>query len=566
MTSESASVADQLDYEVIVVGAGFGGLNALYRFRSHGYSVHVLEGGGGLGGTWYWNRYPGARVDIESMEYSYAFSEELQQEWKWAERYSKQSDVLRYLEWVADRLDLRKDITFNSFVQTARFDESTATWQLTTNEGRHYRCRYCIMAVGFLSDTYWPDISGLQTFGGELIHTSQWPHQGVDLAGRRVGVIGAGATAVQLVPELAKEVGELFLFQRTPNWCFPMRNMPMPPDYEARVKEMYPTVRRLEHDWPGAGVVLRDMTLTPPSERKALEVSAEEREREYEERWSHDAIAIGGCFTDLQTEEAANDTLRQFLEKKIREIVIDQDVATLLIPEHPPFTRRPPGQYGYYETFNRENVHLVDTRSDPIASVSGTSVHLTSGAEYPLDVLICATGFDAGSGCLTRIEIRGRHGRLLREYWQDGAMTHLGMMTTGFPNFFFLNSVQSPSALFSPPLLGDYQVTYILRLIAALKKAGGETVEPTLDAETEWCTIITQAVERTLLPRANSWWLGANIPGKARQPVTFIGGFVAYKRHAEAAVEDLKDFVVDAGGRKRDPRKSPNGLGRDAGV
>jgi cation diffusion facilitator CzcD-associated flavoprotein CzcO len=314
---------------------------------------------------------------------------------------------------------------------------------------------------------------------------------------------------------------------------------------------MYPAVRRLEHDWPGAGVVLRDMKLTPPSERRALDVSAEEREREYEDRWSHDAIAIGGCFTDLQVDEAANDTLRQFLEKKIREIVIDQDVATLLIPEHPPFTRRPPGQYGYYDTFNRDNVHLVDARSDPIASVSSTSVHLASGAEYPLDVLICATGFDAGSGCLTRIDIRGRDGQLLRENWQDGAVTHLGMMTTGFPNFFFINSVQSPSALFSPPLLGDYQIGYMLRLIAALKDVGGETVEPTSDAEMEWCTIISEAVEQTLLPRANSWWLGANIPGKARRPVTFIGGFVAYKRHAEEALEGLKDFVVDS----TDPRR-----------
>ena len=235
------------------------------------------------------------------------------------------------------------------------------------------------MAVGFLSDTYWPDIPGLQTFGGELIHTSQWPHQGVDLAGRRVGVIGAGATAVQLVPELAKEVGEFFVFQRTPNWCFPMRNMPMPADYEARVKEMYQAVRRLEYDWP-AQVWSSRHEADSPVGRKALDVSAEEREREYEDRWSHDAIAIGGCFTDLQVDEAANDTLRQFLEKKIREIVVDQDVATLLIPEHPPFTRRPPGQYGYYETFNRDNVHLVDAKSDPIVSVSPTSVRLEPAA------------------------------------------------------------------------------------------------------------------------------------------------------------------------------------------
>lgn len=540
------SVPDQVDYEVIIVGAGFAGLNALYRFRSAGFSVRILESGGGVGGTWYWNRYPGARVDIESLEYSYAFSEDMQQEWHWPERYSKQSDVLKYLDWVADRLDLRKDTTFDTYIEAATFDEDTATWVLTAKGGRKFRCNYCVMAVGFLSDTYWPEIPGFERFEGHLIHTSKWPHEGADLVGRRVGVIGAGATAVQLVPEIAKDASRLFVFQRTPNWCFPMRNMPMPPDYEARVKEMYSAVRRLEHEWPGPGVVLQDMKLMPPSQLRALDVTDEEREREYEERWSHDAIRIGGCFTDLQTDERANDTLRAFLERRVREIVKDQDVATLLIPDHPPFTRRPPGQYGYYETFNLDNVDLVDAKSDPIAEVTPEGLRLASGKQYLLDVLICATGFDAGSGCLTRMDISGRDGRVLRDYWEDGALTHLGIMTAGFPNLFYLNSVQSPSALFSPPLLGDFQIKYILRLLDTMKNVGGRTIEPSGEAEEQWCTVISDAVKHTLLPRANSWWLGANIPGKPRRPVTYIGGFVAYKRHAEEAIEKLRDFVVDA--------------------
>ena len=534
---------DGIDYDVIIVGAGFGGLNALYRFRNAGYRAQILEGGGGVGGTWYWNRYPGARVDIESLEYSYAFSEEIQQEYKWPERYSKQSDVLKYLEWVADRLDLRQDITFDAFVEMARFDETTATWRLATRDGREYRCRYCVMAVGFLSDTYWPDIPGLQTFGGELVHTSQWPHQGVELAGRRVGVVGAGATAVQLVPEIAKEIGELYVFQRTPNWCFPMRNMPMPADYEARVKEWYQAVRYLEYEW-GAGVVLRDMQLTPPIRRSVFSVTPDDLEREYQESWSHDAIAMGASFSDLRTDEKANDTLRAFLERKIREIVRDQAVAELLIPDHPPYTRRPPGQYGYYETFNRGNVHLVDAKSDPIAEITPEGLRLTSGQEYGLDVLICATGFDAGSGCLTRIDLVGREGRVLRDYWKDGALTHLGIMTAGFPNLFYLNSVQSPSALFSPPLLGDYQILYILRLIEATKEAGGLTIEPRPEAEQEWCRIITDIVNATLMPRANSWWLGANIPGKPRRPVTFAGGFIEYRRLAETSLDEMKDYVI----------------------
>ncbi len=433
------------DYDVVVVGAGFAGLNALHRLRAHGLSVRVLEAASGVGGTWYWNRYPGARVDIESLEYSYAISEELQQEWRWPERYSEQPDVLRYLEWVADRLDLRKDIQFETHITSAELDAASGRWTLTTEGGEQLRCRWCVMAVGFLSATHWPDIPGFDRFGGDLVHTGAWPQDGIDLSGRRVGVIGAGATTVQLLPRIAPQSGHVTLFQRTPNWCFPMHNMPMPEDYEAYVKSIYPELRAIEQAHRGPGAVLVGFQVRLPSDTKVFDVTPEAREQEYEARWSDCALHIAGSFSDLLTDKAANDTLRDFLERKIRSIVDDPATAELLIPDHPPITRRPCGESGYYEAFNRDNVSLVDAASDPISEITPTGVRLASGAEHYLDVLISATGFDAGTGGLTRVDIRGRDGRSLKEYWEDGARTHLGLMSHGFPNMFFINAVQSPS-------------------------------------------------------------------------------------------------------------------------
>ncbi len=546
MTADADLPDLQADYDVVVVGAGFAGLNALHRFRAHGLRVRVLEVANGVGGTWYWNRYPGARVDIESLEYSYAFSEELQQEWSWPERYSEQPDVLRYLEWVADRLDLRRDIQFDTQVASVVFDEAAALWTLTTEQGETLRARFCVMAVGFLSATHWPDIPGFDTFRGQLVHTGAWPQDGIELLGRRVGVIGAGATTVQLVPRIAARTGHLTVFQRTPNWCFPMNNMPMPAEYESHIKSIYPEVRRHEQEQRGAGVVLVGFQVRLPSDTKVFDVSEEVREQEYEDRWADCALHIGGSFSDLMVDEKANDTLREFIERKIRSIVRDQDLATLLIPtNHPPFTRRPCGEHGYYEAFNRHNVSLVDVKTDPIVEITPGGLRLESGREFELDVLISATGFDAGTGGLTRIDIRGRAGASLKEHWSDGARTHLGMMSNGFPNMFFLNAVQSPSAFFSPPLLGDYQVQYVVRLIDALAVGGAATVEPAAEAERAWVDHVNEVVSATLLPRANSWWMGANIPGKPRQVVAYAGGFPEYRRRAEAAIaEDLCEFQL----------------------
>ena len=532
-----------LDYDVIIVGAGFAGLNALHRIRSAGLSVRVLEGASGVGGTWYWNRYPGARVDIESLEYSYAFSEELQEEWEWPERYSEQPDVLRYLEWVADRLDLRRDIQFDTHVGSVVFDPTSTTWTVTTADGTALRCRFCIMAVGFLSATHWPDIPGFDRFQGQLVHTGAWPQDGISLLKRKVGVIGAGATTVQLVPRIAPETGHLTVFQRTPNWCFPMNNMPMPKEYEQHVKSIYPEVRRQEYGNRGAGVVLVGFEVRLPSDRKVFDISAEEREQIYENMWADCALHVGGQFSDLMTDIEANDTLRDFLERKIRSIVKDPATADLLIPKnHPPFTRRPCGEHGYYEAFNRDNVTLVDALDDPIVEITEHGVRLQSGAEHELDVLISATGFDAGTGGLTRVDIRGRDGTALKDYWADGAQTHLGMMSHGFPNLFFLNAVQSPSVFFSPPLLGDYQIRCIVRMIEEINGAQADAIEPLPEAERAWVDHVNEVVNATLLPQANSWWMGANIPGKPRQVVAYAGGFPEYERRAEIALDGLEEY------------------------
>jgi cyclohexanone monooxygenase len=402
------------------------------------------------------------------------------------------------------------------------------------------------MAVGFLSATHWPDIPGFDRFQGVLVHTGAWPQDGVDLTGRRVGVIGAGATTVQLVPRIAPQTGHLTVFQRTPNWCFPMNNMPMPANYESYVKSIYPEVRRHEQEQRGAGVVLVGFQVRLPSSTKVFDVPAEEREREYEARWADCALHIGGSFSDLMTDEKANDTLREFLERKIRSIVKDPNVANLLIPtNHPPFTRRPCGESGYYEAFNRDNVTLVDAKSDPIAEITPDGLTLESGAHFSLDVLVCATGFDAGTGGLTRIDIRGRGGASLKEHWSSGARTHLGMMSAGFPNIFFLNAVQSPSAFFSPPLLGDYQIRCIVRMIDELAAAGTDTIEPDPAAEAAWVDHVDAVVSATLLPRANSWWMGANIPGKPRRVVAYAGGFPEYRRRAEVALDNgLQEYVL----------------------
>lgn len=528
-------------FDAIVVGAGFGGIQALHHLREKGLKAHLVEAGSGAGGTWFWNKYPGARVDIESVEYSYGFSEEIQQEWKWKERYSAQEDVEEYLNFVVDRLNLRKDMQFNTTIVSAQFDESMNQWQLQSESGEVFEAKFVFWALGFLAHSFIPDIKGRDSFKGRLVHTSRWPEEGIDFAGKRIGCVGVGATGVQFVPVAARTAGHLHVFQRTPNWCMPQNNAPMPESYEQFVKENYQEIRTQEHTQRGPGLVLFDYKISEANTRSPLDYTPEDREAIYEAHWQNGgATHMSRAFFGLNVDRAANDTLREFLTKKIRGIVKDPAIAAKLIPDHPPLSRRPCGVYGYYETFNRDNVTLVDCKENGIAEIVAEGVKLEDGSVIELDVLAFATGFDAGAGALKQIQVKGRNGALLADTWADGIQTHVGLMVDGFPNMFCLGGAQSPAAHFSPPLLVVYQTDLALRLIDAAKKFGG-SVEPTRQAVEQWSSHVAEVVGRTLVSKTDSWWMSANIPGKPRQAVAYAGGFVAYRNWCEETLTNMDD-------------------------
>jgi len=541
--------APSADHDVLVVGAGFGGLNALWNLRSRGHDVLLIEAGEDVGGTWFWNRYPGARVDIESMEYSYGFLDELQQEWSWTEKYASQPEVRRYLGWVADRLDLRTQIRLGNRVTSLSYDGEHAMWNAMVNPvdgGQPWTvtARHVVLATGFLSTPNLPDIEGVMSFEGEIAHTGAWPDPGPQTEGRKVGVIGTAASGVQVVQELAPSVGHLTVFQRTANWCFPLRNRPMEPDYEAFVKSNYQDIRRLEHEGRGPGMVLIDGRIVPSETRGSFDVTADERLADFEWRWKAGGVHMGRSFNDLIRDPRANDELRRFLEDKIRDAVDDPETAKTLTPTHPPLSRRPPGEAGYYAAFNRPNVDLVDAKSDPIERITANGVRLASGRVFELDTLIFATGFDASTGAARRIDIVGRDGARLADQWRDGARTYLGLATAGFPNMYFINGPQSPGPHFSPPLLCDFQSKLLCELLDRLDKSDATSIETTQEAEAEWLEHANSIYAATMIWDTDSWWVGANIPGKPRQALAYGGGFPEYRRRAEKAVETLDAFVL----------------------
>lgn len=518
-------------YDVVIVGAGFAGMYLLHRLRGLGLSAIVFEAATGVGGTWYWNRYPGARCDVESMQYSYAFSDELQQDWTWSELFSAQPEILRYANHVADRLDLRRDMRFETRVTAARFDDAAQQWQVRTDRGDQVTARHCVMATGCLSSARLPDLPGRDSFRGKTYHTGHWPHDGVDFSGQRVGVIGTGSSAIQAIPVIARQAAHLTVFQRTPNYSIPSRNAPMTSDYEARWKPNYAALRLLAR-------TMRTGILNNPNNQSALDVSPEERQRIYEERWAEGGTSFMAAFNDLIFDQAANDTAAEFVRSKIREIVHDPATAALLAPkDYPIGTKRICVDTDYFETYNRPNVTLVDIRTQPISAITPSGVQV-SDTVYEFDAIVFATGFDAMTGALNAIDIAGREGVRLRDKWQDGPRTYLGLMTAGFPNLFMVTGPGSPSVLSNMMVSIEQHVDWIIDCLAHLRAQGLAVIEPTEQAEDNWVAHNSDVAQGTLYPKAASWYMGANVPGKPRVFMPYIGGVGAYRQICDQVAAD----------------------------
>jgi cyclohexanone monooxygenase len=526
--SSTSGVAHAGELDAVIVGAGFSGLYMLHRLRGLGLTARVFEAGGGIGGTWYWNRYPGARCDIESLDYSYSFSDALQQEWRWSERYASQPEILRYIEHVADRFALRRDIQLETRVTAAHFDEAIQRWQIVTERGEWISARYCIMATGCLSTAQVPAIAGLDDFAGARYHTGHWPHEEVDFTGQRVGVIGTGSSAIQAIPLIARQGAALTVFQRTPNFVIPARNAPLNPEHERQVKANYAEFRRRARESRVGYVV-------PVNQISALAAPVEEREREYEQRWQRGGLGFTSAYTDLLTSKEANDTAADFFRSKIREVVRDPVMAEALMPrDYPIGAKRICVDSGYYETFNQENVTLVDLRREPIETITPRSVR-TATAEYACDSLVFATGFDAMTGTLNAIDIRGRGGIALREAWAAGPSSYLGLAVAGFPNLFTITGPGSPSVLSNMLVSIEQHVDWIADCLAHvhLQGRGLQTIEATPEAEAAWVAHVNEVGNTTLFPLAKSWYTGANAPGKPRVFMPYVGGVGRYRQKCD---------------------------------
>ena len=541
-SSSQASSRPAVDVEAVVIGAGFSGLYMLHRLRNvMGLTVRLFEAGDGVGGTWYWNRYPGARSDSDSYVYCYSFDEDLLQKWTWSERYPEQHEIRAYLEHVVERFDLNRDITLGTRVTAAAFDEETGTWTVRTDTGEAIRTRYLITGVGALSTSNIPDFPGIDSFRGGSYHTGQWPHEGVDFTGQRVGVIGTGASGVQAVPLIARQATDLTVFQRTANYIVPARNGPVDPEVIAARKRDYQEIwNRVRASYFGFELNF--------IEKGALEASPEERERELMARWEQGGFGIWlGSYVDIFFNDEANATVREFLHDRIRETVDDPETAELLIPKGYPFgCKRNPLDSGYFETFNLPHVHLVDVKSNPIAAITEQGVRLQDGTEYALDAIVYATGFDAMTGPLNAIDIRGRGGQLLRDKWAEGPRTYLGLTSAGFPNLFMITGPQSPSVLSNMPVSIEQHVEFIGRIIGDMRARGAETIEPTRQAEDAWVAHNQELAEATLFPTADTWYMGANIPGKPRVFLPHLGFVGPYRQKCdEVAANGYEGFVFD---------------------
>ncbi len=516
-----------MDTDVVIVGAGFAGMYMLHSVRELGLSARVIEAAGDVGGTWYWNRYPGARCDVPSMEYSYGWDSDLEQDWDWTERYATQPEILRYAEHVADRFDLRREITFDTRVTAASFEESSSTWTVATDRGESIACRFVVLATGCLSSTNLPEIEGRDDFAGRTFHTGRWPHEPVDFVGRRVAVIGTGSSAIQSIPIIAEEAAQLTVFQRTPNYSIPAHNRPLDPDEIATIKGDYRNWRAIARNSTSAfnGHL-------PRREVSALAVGHAERCAEFEKRWERGGLGFGGAFMDTMLDRDANATAADFVRGKITEIVDDPETAALLSPDSLIGCKRLCVDTDYYATYNRPNVALVDVSSSPIERITATGV-VVDGVEYEVDDIVFATGFDAMTGAIERIGISGRGGLTLKEKWSAGPVTYLGLGVEGFPNLFMITGPGSPSVLTNMIVSIEQHVEWIRDLVAAMRENDHVEVEAQAGAEAEWVAHVNGVAAMTLFDGCNSWYLGANVPGKPRVFMP-LPGFPDYRDRCDA--------------------------------
>ena len=526
-------------YDAVIVGAGFSGLYMLHKLRGQGLTARVYEAGTGVGGTWYWNRYPGARVDIESQEYSYSFSPELDDEWVWSERYATQPELLKYLNHVADRFDLRSDIQLETRVTSAHFDEASNRWTVTTDQGGRVSARYCVMATGCLSVTNTPNFPGMESFAGKSWHTGDWPRGGVDFTGQRVGVIGTGSSAIQSIPLIAAEAAQVTVFQRTPNFSVPAHNGPIPDEVAADWKANRAQYRAQARE-TGFAIGLVD-----PKEIATFDATAEERQDAYESRWAKGGFALLGAYNDLILDAKANETAAEFVREKVRQIVKDPAVAEKLAPKSFPIgSKRLCVDTGYYATFNRDNVSLVDLKDEPIEAITPSGVR-TSAATYEVDAIVYAIGFDAMTGALGKIDIKGRCGQTLSAAWEAGPRTYLGLMIAGFPNMFIVTGPGSPSVLCNMAVAIEQHVEWISNCIAWMGDRQMGAIEATPEAQDEWVAHVNEVGNGTVYPLANSWYMGANVPGKPRVFMPYIGGFPVYRDKCEdVAAKGYEGFAV----------------------
>ena len=531
-------------FDAVVVGAGMAGLYALYHLRELGFTAVVLEAGGGVGGTWYWNRYPGARCDVPSLEYSYGFSDELQQEWEWTEVFPAQEELERYFNHVADRFDLRRDIRLNTRVTAATFDEERRTWTVETDGGERLVGRFLVMATGPLSVPNVPDVPGRDVFRGQIVQTSRWPDDDLDLAGRHVGLIGTGSSGVQATPELAARAGHLYVFQRTPTFTWPSRNGPLDPEVQKAWKRDYAEMRRRQREsFGGVTGSTGAIIVEGPGEKPILEATEAERLAMLDER----GFDASRAWSDVAIDPEANELGAELYREMVRRTVVDPEVAESLSPRGFPIgCKRPVIDSHYFETFNRDNVTLVDLRGNGIEQITETGIKTARG-HYELDVIVFATGFDALTGALARIDIHGRGGRALRDAWAHGPRTYLGLQTVGFPNLFTVSGPGSPSVLANMVVCSEQHVEWIGACLSYLREHRLTTIEPTQAAQDAWVEHVNRVAEGTMFtaPSCSSWYLGANIPGKPRVFLPYVGGLPAYIERVEAiAARDYEGFAL----------------------